>query len=57
MPQSSRWLFAAAMVALGITGLVNGDFALVWQRVPAHAPGRTVIAYICAVIELAFGVG
>jgi len=55
--QPSRVLFAAAMIALGITGLVNGDFALVWQQVPAHVPGRTILAYICAVIELAFGIG
>jgi uncharacterized membrane protein YphA (DoxX/SURF4 family) len=56
-PQASRWLFAAAMIALGITGLVNGDFALVWQPVPPHLPGRTVIAYACAVIELVAGIG
>lgn len=56
-PQASRWLFAAAMIALGITGLVNGDFALVWQQVPPHLPGRTVIAYACAVIELVTGIG
>lgn len=55
--QPSRVLFAAAMIALGVTGLVNGDFALVWQYVPAHVPGRTILAYICAVIELAFGIG
>ncbi|TAN02591.1 MAG: DoxX family protein [Rhodanobacteraceae bacterium] len=57
MPQPSRLLFAAALIALGITGLVNGDFALVWQHVPAGVPGRTVLAYVCAVIELAFGIG
>ena len=55
--QPSRVLFGAAMIALGITGLVNGDFALVWQHVPAQVPGRTVIAYVCAVIEVAFGLG
>ncbi|MGH8125672.1 MAG: hypothetical protein ACREPK_07485 [Rhodanobacteraceae bacterium] len=55
--QPGRVLFAAAMIALGITGLVNGDFALVWQNVPAHVPGRTIIAYVCAVIELALGAG
>ena len=53
----SRVLFAAALIALGITGLVNGDFALVWQNVPAHIPGRTILAYVCAVIELALGIG
>ena len=55
--QPCRLLFAAAMIALGITGLVNGDFALVWQHVPTDVPVRTVLAYICAAIELAFGIG
>jgi uncharacterized membrane protein YphA (DoxX/SURF4 family) len=56
--QLSRLLFAAAMIALGITGLVNGDFALVWQHIPLHhVHGHTVIAYVCAILELAFGVG
>lgn len=55
--QPGRVLFAAAMIALGITGLVNGDFALVWQHVPAGVPGRTAIAYVCAVVEVAMGIG
>src|SRR5690348_7257817 len=55
--QPGRMLFAAALVALGITGFVNGDFALVWQHVPAQVPGRTILAYICAAIEVAFGIG
>jgi uncharacterized membrane protein YphA (DoxX/SURF4 family) len=55
--EPSLLLFAAAMIALGITGLVNGDFALGWQYVPLHLPGRTVIAYTCAIIEVAFGLG
>lgn len=53
----SRWFFAAAFIALAITGIVNGDFALVWQHVPAHAPGRTALAYVCAAIEIALGLG
>ncbi|MGH8112198.1 MAG: hypothetical protein ACREPL_09745 [Rhodanobacteraceae bacterium] len=56
-PRLSHWFFGAAMIALGITGIVNGGFALVWQHVPAHVPGRTVIAYVCAGIEIALGVG
>lgn len=56
-PQPSRVFFAACMIALGVTGLVNGDFALVWQLVPTQVPGRTILAYICAVIELGFGIG
>lgn len=55
--QTGRFLLAVAMIALGITGLVNGDFALVWQNVPAYVPGRTALAYICAVIELTAGLG
>lgn len=55
--QLSRAFFAAAMIALGATGLVNGDFALVWQYVPADVPGRSVVANICAVIELVAGIG
>ena len=54
----SRQRFAAAMAALGITGLANGDFELAWQEIPLHhLPGYTVIAYVCAVIELAAGIG
>jgi uncharacterized membrane protein YphA (DoxX/SURF4 family) len=55
--QPSRVLFAAALVALGITGLVNGDFALVWQHIPPHVPGRTILAYACAAIEVVLGIG
>jgi uncharacterized membrane protein YphA (DoxX/SURF4 family) len=56
-PYPSRVFFAAAMIALGVTGFVNGDFALVWQQVPPHLPGRTALAYLCASIELLAGVG
>ena len=50
--------FAAAMIGLGILGLVHGDFALVWQRIPIEPlPGRTAIAYACAVVELLGGIG
>ena len=54
----SRASFAASMIGLGVTGLVNGDFALSWQHIPLHdLPGRTFIAYLCALIELATGIG
>lgn len=54
----SRLLFAAAMIALGVTGLVNGDLALAWQQVPIHhLPARTALACACALIELALGIG
>lgn len=58
MLQPSRLLFAAAMIALGVTGLVNADLALVWQQIPIHhPPARTAIAYACALVELALGIG
>lgn len=54
----SRAVFAAAMIGLGITGLVNGDFALFWQKIPVdHLPARTAIAYVCALTEFAAGLG
>lgn len=56
--QPSRCLFAAAMIALGVTAFVNGDFALAWQAVPIHQlPARTAIAYACALVELLLGIG
>lgn len=54
----SRVFFAAAMIALGIAGFVNGGLALVWQQIPiTDMPGHTVIAYVCALIELSAGIG
>ncbi|MGA9853710.1 MAG: DoxX family protein [Gammaproteobacteria bacterium] len=53
-----RVLFAATLIAIGITGIINGDFALGWQDIPLHhVPGRTFLAYLCASIELATGLG
>jgi uncharacterized membrane protein YphA (DoxX/SURF4 family) len=40
------YVFALAALMLGLVGLVWGDFALVWQPVPAGFPGRTILAYI-----------
>jgi uncharacterized membrane protein len=51
-------LFALVMIGLGISGLVSGDFASVWQRIPIeNLPGRAFFAYATAVIELATGLG
>lgn len=56
-PYASR-AFAASMAGLGILGFIHGDFALVWQRIPIeHLPGRHVIAYACAAVELLGGLG
>ncbi|HEY3645036.1 MAG TPA: DoxX family membrane protein [Gammaproteobacteria bacterium] len=54
----SRSLFAAVFVGLGIVGLISGDFASVWQRIPiADLPYRSFFAYLTAAVELLCGLG
>jgi uncharacterized membrane protein len=51
-------LFAAALIGLGVLGLVSGDFASVWQQIPIeHLPFRALLAYAIAALELATGIG
>jgi len=50
-------VFAATMVALGVQGLVRGDFTAIWQPVSAGVTGRELLAYLCAGISLASGAG
>lgn len=42
-------------IALGLVGLVWGDFADVWQPVPATLPHRTALAYLAALALLSAG--
>lgn len=50
-------IFAATMIAIGILGLVHGDFAPIWLGVPEGLPGREALAYLCAFVSLACGIG
>ena len=49
--------FAATMIALGIIGLVRGDFTPIWAGVPKGVPAREALAYLCAIVSLLTGIG
>lgn len=54
----ARVCFALVLMGLGIVGLISGDFAGVWQHLPIKdLPGQKLLAYLCAALELAMGIG
>ena len=55
--QAAQIAFATGMLGLGIFGLINGDFAEIWQFVPASVPGRQALAYASAALMLVCGFG
>jgi uncharacterized membrane protein YphA (DoxX/SURF4 family) len=48
-------IYGLGAVALGLVGMVWGDFAAVWQPVPNSIPGRTALAYAVAAALLLAG--
>jgi uncharacterized membrane protein YphA (DoxX/SURF4 family) len=55
MTDLGRRVFGLGALALGAVGLIWGDFATVWQPVPAETPGRVALAYAAAATQLAGG--
>jgi uncharacterized membrane protein len=49
--------FSIALIALGILGLVKGNFTPVWEPVPKGVPAREALVYLCAAISLGCGLG
>jgi len=49
--------FAVILIALGVMGLIKGDFTSVWQPVPKAVPARELLAYLCALVSLTSGIG
>jgi uncharacterized membrane protein len=50
-------IFAFTLMAIGILGSSNGDFPGIWQPVPKELPARELLAYLCALVSLACGLG
>lgn len=50
-------VFSLTLIGLGLLGLIKGDFIQVWQPVPKWLPAHEVLAYLCALVSMACGVG
>jgi uncharacterized membrane protein YphA (DoxX/SURF4 family) len=53
--RTSVRIYGLGSVALGLLGLVWGDFAVVWQPVPDAVPGTTALGYLAAIPPLLAG--
>ncbi len=55
--QAAQFLFAVAMIGLGILALAYGVHGATWYSVPTWIPWRPVVTYASGVILLASGAG
>lgn len=54
---AGRFLFAAAMIGIGLQGVAWTDFAAIWQPVPADLPLRSVLLFLTILASLGGGAG
>ena len=54
---TGRFLFAAAMIGIGLQGVAWTDFAAIWQPVPPDLPLRSVLLYLTILASLGGGAG
>jgi hypothetical protein len=52
-----RAVFALALAGLSVSSVMWGDFAYVWQPVPAWVPGRVVLAHASGLLLLGCAAG
>lgn len=57
MKRATQSLFAIGLGGLGLITLIYGDFALVWQPVPAWLPARMIVAEGSGIVLLLCGIG
>ena len=50
-------VFAATLIALGVSGLIQRDFTPIWLPVPHGVPARQVLVYFSAIVPLLCGIG
>jgi uncharacterized membrane protein len=50
-------VFAATFVAIGILGLIEPDYAALWNGVPKGFPAREALPWLCALVSIACGLG
>ena len=53
----SRAAFAAALIGIGILGLIYGNACEIWESIPTSLPGRPLVTCLFSLVALAGGIG